>query len=70
VLLINKADHEPRAGYIYAFSWGGEMLVKRFFKTEDGWIARSDNPDHDDIQIDGATETSVQGRAIWMGAKL
>lgn len=70
VLLINKADREPRAGHIYAFSWDGEMMVKRFFKTEDGWIARSDNPDHDDIILDGATETAVQGRAIWMGAKL
>lgn len=70
VLLINKADREPRAGNIYAFCWDGEMLVKRLFKTSEGWIARSDNPDHDDIILDGATETAIQGRAIWMGAKL
>lgn len=70
ILLINKADREPRAGNIYAFSWDGEMLVKRFFKVADEWMARSDNPDHGDILLDGLTETVVQGRAIWMGAKL
>lgn len=73
VLLINRSDRTPRHGQIYAFSWGGDMLVKRFFKRGDGWIASSDNPDkseYPDIVLDGNMETIVQGRAIWMGAKL
>lgn len=73
VLLINKADREPRPGYIYAFSWDGEMLVKRFFKKDGIWVAVSDNQDKEenpDIVLDGAANSVVQGRAIWMGAKL
>ena len=73
VLLINRADKEPRAGYIYAFSWDGEMLVKRFMKKDGMWIATSDNPDKEenpDILLDGSAHSVVQGRAIWMGAKL
>lgn len=73
VLLVNRADREPRPGYIYAFSWDGEMLVKRFMKQDGSWIAVSDNPDkteNPDINLDGSAPSFIQGRAIWMGAKL
>lgn len=73
VLLINTSDRAPKEGHIYAFSWGGEMLVKRFLKLNGIWIASSDNPDKEenpDIPLDGLTETLLQGRAVWMGAKL
>ncbi len=73
VLLLNRADRDPRPGLIYAFSWDGEMLVKRFFRKDGIWVAVSDNQDKEenpDIPLDGATNSVVQGRAIWMGAKL
>lgn len=73
VLLLNRADRDPRPGYIYAFSWDGEMLVKRFQKINNTWYATSDNADkheHPDIEIDGSAHAVVHGRAIWMGAKL
>lgn len=73
VLLLNRADQEPRAGNIYAFSWGEEMLVKRLQKVGGEWHAVSDNADkdmHPDIVLDGAAHAVIQGRAIWMGARL
>lgn len=73
VLLINKADREPRSGNIYAFSWGDDMLVKRFVKKDGAWLAVSDNPDKEefpDILIDGSASSVIQGRAIWMGARI
>lgn len=73
VLLLNKADHEPRSGNIYAFSWGEDMLVKRFVSKDGAWLAVSDNPDKEefpDIVIDGSAASVIQGRAIWMGARL
>lgn len=73
ILLLNRADKEPRNGSIYAFSWDGDMLVKRFQKVNDAWHAVSDNADkgeHPDIVVDGKAEALIQGRAIWMGTKL
>lgn len=73
VLLINRNDRVLRAGSIYAFSWDGEMLVKRFLKRHDVWHATSDNDDKDeypDIVLNGQEETLIQGRAVWMGSKL
>jgi hypothetical protein len=73
VILINRADKEPRDGYIYAFAWDDELLVKRFRSRDGTWWATSDNGDKDanpDIELDGLTRVVVQGRAIWMGAKL
>lgn len=73
VLLLNRADREPRNGYVYAFSWDGGMLVKRFQQVAGVWRAVSDNADkdeHPDIVIDGKAEAVIQGRAIWMGSKL
>lgn len=73
VLLLNRADKEPRTGNIYAFSWDGEMLVKRLQKVSGVWHAVSDNADkaeYPDIILNGDAEALIQGRAIWMGAKL
>lgn len=73
VLLLNRADREPRNGSVYAFSWDGEMLVKRFQKVAGTWLAISDNADkdeHPDIVIDGKADALIQGRVIWMGAKV
>lgn len=73
LLLINRADKEPRTGQIYAFSWHGEMLVKRFSRDGNLWIAASDNPDkteHPDIKIDGSGASVIEGRAVWAGSRL
>ncbi|QHJ00087.1 hypothetical protein GT347_20145 [Xylophilus rhododendri] len=69
VLLINKADKTPRDGHIYAFVKGDEILVKRFRQRGDSWYATSDNGNAD-IFLDGLAQIIVEGRAVWMGAKL
>lgn len=73
VLLLNRADQTPRRGSVYAFAWEGQMLVRRFQRVGDVWHAVADNADkseHPDIVIAGKAEGLVQGRAIWVGAKL
>ncbi|WP_019653997.1 S24 family peptidase [Variovorax atrisoli] len=69
VILINQADTTVREGHIYAFVKGEEMLVKRFLKRNGDWVAASDNGDPD-IHFDEAHPPLIQGRAVWMGAKL
>ncbi|MCZ2496409.1 hypothetical protein GN316_06540 [Xylophilus sp. Kf1] len=69
VILINKADRTPRDGNIYAFVNGEEILVKRFRNRSGEWYAVSDNGDAD-IFLDGFAQVVVEGRAVWMGAKL
>lgn len=69
VILINAADRTPREGQIYAFAHGEDMLVKRFKRRDDRWVATSDNGDSD-IVLDGSATVVVEGRAVWMGAKL
>lgn len=73
VLLINRSDTEPRQGFIYAFCYGDDLLVKRFFKENGQWKAVSDNPDrvdYPDIPIDGNSSVKLLGRVIWMGIKV
>lgn len=75
VLLISRADTEPRHNCIYAFRHGVELKVKRFVKDSGRWIARSDNddksvPEHRDIVFSENDQPAIIGRAIWMGAKL
>lgn len=73
VLLLNRADRVPRRGSVYAFAWGGEMLVRRFQRVGDAWHAVADNADkgeHPDIVLVGKGEGVVQGRAVWVGVRL
>ena len=72
VLLVNRANREPRANAIYVFHLQGNgLVVKRVVKSGGQWLARSDNDDREafpDFAFDeGAT---LIGRAVWMGAKL
>lgn len=72
VLLVNRANREPRSGSIYVFYVAGNgLVVKRVVKSGERWLARSDNDDRTafpDFYFDeGAT---LIGRAVWMGAKL
>ena len=72
VLLVNRANREPRPNAIYVFHLQGNgLVVKRVVKSGGQWLARSDNDDRDafpDFAFDeGAT---LIGRAVWMGAKL
>lgn len=72
VLLVNRANREPRANAIYVFHLEGNgLMVKRVVKSGERWLARSDNDDRQafpDFPFDeGAT---LIGRAVWMGVKL
>lgn len=72
VLLVNRANREPRNNAIYVFHRPGNgLVVKRVVRSGGAWVARSDNDDREafpDFAFDeGAT---LIGRAVWMGAKL
>jgi len=72
VLLVNRANREPRNNAIYVFHRPGNgLVVKRVVQAGGQWVARSDNDDRQafpDFAFDeGAT---LIGRAVWVGAKL
>lgn len=48
VLLVNRANREPRANAIYVFHLQGNgLVVKRVVKSGGQWLARSDNDDRE-----------------------
>lgn len=69
VVLVNRSDTSYRDGYIYAFVHGDEMLVKRFKSKKGVPVATSDNGD-DDIVFNEMQPPKIEGRVVWMGAKL
>lgn len=71
VLLVDISKSEPVDGQIFALARPAEgAIVKRLVQTEKGWIAKSDNPDHESFPINHGEPITIIGRAIWMGTKL
>lgn len=72
VLLVNRANREPRAGKIYVFLRRGELIVKKAVKDGAGnWLARSENDDRTSYPDFPFTDgDQLVGRAVWVGAKL
>lgn len=72
VLLVNRANREPRANAVYVFHvQGNGLVVKRVVKSGGQWLARSDNDDREAFPDFGFDEgATLIGRAVWMGAKL
>jgi len=66
-ILIDKADNEPRDGYIYVLSLGGALMVKRLQRIANGWLLRSDNERYAPVSVQGQElETMViHGRVRW-----
>lgn len=71
VLLISTNNREPVENQVFALVRPSEgLIVKRLVRLHGHWVARSDNREFPDLQIDDGEPISVIGRAIWMGAKL
>jgi transcriptional regulator with XRE-family HTH domain len=71
IILINVKAKSIVNGKIYAFRCDGKLLVKRLHKKGAEIVAKSDNPDFEDIDIGLHCEDfEVIGRAFWMGTKL
>lgn len=71
VLLISTNNREPVENQVFALVRPSEgLIVKRLVRQAGHWVARSDNREFPDLQIDDGEPISVIGRAIWMGAKL
>lgn len=72
-ILVNRSATSIINGKVYAFRRHGELLVKRLYKGNGGFIARSENPagGYPDMHLDfDDPETDIIGRAFWMGVKL
>lgn len=71
VVLIDTGVKEPEHNCIFALARPVEgLIVKRLKKTDEGWIASSDNPANKPIPINDGDPITIVGRAVWMGATL
>lgn len=71
VVLIDTGAKEPEHNCIFALARPVEgLIVKRLKKTDEGWIAFSDNPANKPIPINDGEPITIVGRAVWMGATL
>lgn len=72
-ILVNRGATSIINGKIYAFRRDGELLVKRLYKGNGGFIARSENPagGYEDLHLSFEDpQIDIIGRAFWMGCKL
>ncbi|MDH0520843.1 LexA family transcriptional regulator [Achromobacter xylosoxidans] len=72
-ILVNRGATSIINGKIYAFRRDGELLVKRLYKGNGGFIARSENPagGYEDLHLSlEDPQIDIIGRAFWMGCKL
>lgn len=73
IILVNRDATSIINGKVYAFRRDGELLVKRLYKGNGGFIARSENPagGYEDLHLNfDDPQIEVIGRAFWVGFKL
>ncbi|RYF35785.1 MAG: helix-turn-helix transcriptional regulator, partial [Comamonadaceae bacterium] len=73
VILVNRANKEPRDRMVFALRVGDELFVKRLVNVKGEWLARSDNEDREqypDLPLSSYQDVEILGRALWMGARL
>lgn len=72
-ILVNRGSTSIVNGKVYAFRSHEDLLVKRLYKGNGGFIARSENPGggYPDLHLNEEDpEIEVIGRAFWVGFKL
>ncbi|PJM72084.1 LexA family transcriptional regulator [Achromobacter ruhlandii] len=73
VILVNRSATTIINGKVYAFRHHGDLLVKRLYKGNGGFIARPENPagGYPDMHLSlDDPEIDIIGRAFWVGFKL
>ncbi len=64
-VMVNTGDQTPRDGEVFAFNYGGELVVKRLIHDGTAWLMRSDNPDKIHYGDKYCNErTQIIGRAV------
>lgn len=73
VILINRAETEPRHGKVFLLIDRDEgARLKRLVRDREGWVITCDNPDkyaHRDEPFDEERHALI-GRAVWFGSRL
>ncbi|AZY50107.1 hypothetical protein C0J09_13970 [Bordetella avium] len=73
LILVNRGSTSIMNGKVYAFRHHGEVLVKRLYKGNGGFIARPENPagGYPDMHLSfDDSEIEIIGRAFWVGFRL
>lgn len=73
LILVNRGATTIINGKVYAFRHHGEVLVKRLYRGNGGFIARPENPagGYPDMHLSfDDPEIEIIGRAFWVGFKL
>lgn len=71
VILVDHQRTQRRHDRIFVLGSDDGDLVKRAWRTRDGWQLMSDNPDKDRYPtVPWPTEASVRGQIIWTGKTL
>lgn len=73
LILVNRGATSIMNGKVYAFRHHGEVLVKRLYKGNGGFIARPENPagGYSDMHLSfDDPEIEIIGRAFWVGFRL
>ena len=67
MIMVDRADTEPKDGLIYCLAFDDNLVVKRLEKILDGWSLRSENPYYTDIKIQGdeVSNMKIFGRVRW-----
>lgn len=68
----NLTLQDLAAGGVYAINYDGKMIVKTVAKDRltGRWMARSFNPQHPDVPLEGESPVRVLGRVVWTGFRL
>lgn len=72
-ILVNRDNTTIVNGKVYAIRVHEDLLVKRLYRGNGGFIARSENPagGYPDLHLNEADpEIEIIGRAFWVGFKL
>ena len=71
VILVDHQRTQRRHDRIFVIGSEEGELVKRVWRTRDGWQLMSDNPDKDRYPtVPWPVEASVRGQVIWTGKTL
>lgn len=71
-ILVDESKTDPQDGQIFLVGVDEELLVKRIFKTQGGWILKSANPDYPDMVFMGQEVNNLRifGKVMWFGRVL
>lgn len=68
IVLVDGSSQAVADGHVFLFQLGEDLLIRRAYRTVEGWLFRAGNHNFPDIAVSEKGQVEILGEVVWRGS--